>query len=194
MLMGAIPCLALGLWVGSYLSSESQEAGEGEAVYRGKSIRFWLLQLEDYDPHYRQAAVQALGPSVVSTLGRMLQDRDPLVRVDAAIALRRFGAEAQPALAALLAALDDENLLVRCNVVPALGGMDTQDPAIMAALTKAIKDPCAAVRLIAVKTVGEIGPGAKDAVPVIREALADSDRDVRQLAAEALRKIDRVQE
>ena len=108
--------------------------------------------------------------------------------------LRRFGAEARPALAALLTALDDENLLVRSNIVPALGTIDAQDPTVLAALARAVKDKCAAVRLIAVKTLGEIAPRTKESIAALQGALADPDPDVCQFAAEALRKIGHVEE
>src|SRR5207253_1851196 len=122
-LSATIPCLALGVWAGSHPCLELQQSDKEEAVYRGKPTSFWIVQLEDHDPTYRQDAVQALekiGPlelSVVPALGRMLKDRDPLVRVGAARALGQFGTEAQPALAALLATLDDDNHFVRNNIV-----------------------------------------------------------------------------
>src|SRR5438128_6044438 len=106
-LVGIILSLALGFWLGSSPSlpfSEWRENAQGEAFYQGRPASSWLWQFEDHDPMYRLEAVQALeriaahDPSIIPTLGGMLKDRDKLVRVGVAGALRRLGAGARPAL------------------------------------------------------------------------------------------------
>jgi hypothetical protein len=200
MLAGALPCLALAMWAGSHPVSESNEAGRREAIYQGKPLSTWLLQLEDHDPGYRREAIGALEkiapsePSVVSAVSGALKDQVPLVRIGAACALRRLGAEARPALPALLAAVDDDNQLVRSNVVAALARIEPHNESVLTALARALKDESPTVRRTTLDALGEIGRGAKELSAAVREALADPDPDVRQGAAEALSQIERDKE
>src|SRR5438105_11046454 len=103
--------LALGLWAGSsalLASMPSADGGSAEAVYQGQPTCFWIRQLQDNDPAFRQQAMQALeqiGPqeeAVVPALASMLKDRNAGVRMGAALALRRLGSEAGSAVPALI--------------------------------------------------------------------------------------------
>src|SRR6266446_141388 len=57
-------------------------------------------------------------------------------------------------------------------------------------LISAIKDKNGDVRWCCIRALSLIGPPAKAAIPPLKSALGDSDRNVRQLAAYALEKIE----
>src|SRR5438132_4358963 len=176
-LSGASAGLVLGLWVGS-VATRSLPGPEGDGPsrtqYQGRETGFWLRQLKDSDPIYRQEAIQALekiGPgesSVVPALAGMLKDRVALVRVGAANALRAIGPEARPILPSLLAALSDDNQFVRANAIATLGKIGPENEAVQAALIKATKDESIPVRRLALGALGAMGPGAKGFLPAVR--------------------------
>jgi HEAT repeat protein len=192
--------LALGLWAGSSPTLASKSCPDGasaEALYQGQPTSYWIRQLHDRAPAFRQQAIQALeliGPkeeAVVPALAGMLKDRNAAVRMGAALALRRLGPEARSAVPELIAALKDENQHVRFDAVRALGSISPQDEAVVAALIAMLHDASPIVRARTIKTVAEIAPHSQDVLAAVRAALQDDDPDVRQAAAEALAKMGR---
>jgi len=88
--------------VGRFVSVASLKAFRGWAERRSPlpgpaPTSFWIRQLQDRAPAFRQQAIQALeliGPkeeAVVPALAGMLKDRNTGVRVGTAVALRRIG-------------------------------------------------------------------------------------------------------
>src|SRR5438128_8141211 len=147
--------LALGLWAGSSPTLTLKPSADGaseEALYQGQPTSFWIRQLQDRAPAFRQQAVQALeliGPkdeAVVPALAGMLKDRNAGVRMGAALALRRLGTEARSAVPELIATLQDENQHVRFDAVCALGSISPQAKAALAALIAMLHDPRPLVR------------------------------------------------
>jgi len=201
MLSSFVIGLAVGLWAGSSSRLASQVSANGqkqEAVYEGRPAGFWVRQLQDRAPAFRQQAIQALeqiGPkdeAVVPALAGMLQDRNAGVRMGAALALRRLGPEAGSAVPALIAALKDENQHVRFDAVCALADISPHDEAVLAALVATLQaDPSPMVRVRILKTLAEIAPGSSAGLSASREALKDSEPEVCQAAAGALDKIKR---
>jgi HEAT repeat protein len=154
--------LAMGLWIGGspmFASNTSADGTSEEAFYRGRPTSFWIRQLQDRDPAFRQAAIQALeliGPqeqAVVPAVASMLKDGNVGVRMGAAFALGRIGPEAGPALPDLTTALQDKNRSVRLTVVGALGSIGPQDEEVRAALQGALQDDDAEVRRAAGKAL-----------------------------------------
>jgi HEAT repeat protein len=137
--------------------------------------------------------------SVVPELTRAVGDRDPVVRMDAVIALLRLRGEARPAATALAAAIRDDandtNLTVfaftiREHAVVALGFATAGTPEGVPVLTEALRDAqTPAGRRAAARALGAVGPEARPAVPRLRELSKDADPDVRDAAAEALASI-----
>jgi HEAT repeat protein len=76
-----------------------------------------------------------------------------------------------------------------CKAVSQRGTVRVPKQAV-AALVEAMKDSDD-VRQRAIRALGRIGPRAKAAVPALSQALKDKNAQVRKVAADALRKIDR---
>jgi HEAT repeat protein len=147
-------------------------------------------------------AMTKLAPAtraVVPELTRAVGDRDPVVRMDAVIALMQLRGEARPAAAALTAAIRDDandtNLTVfaftiREHAVVALGFATAGTPEGVPVLTEALRDAQSPAALrAAARGLGAVGPDARPAVPRLRELSKDADPDVRDAAAEALASI-----
>src|SRR5262245_2918063 len=164
------------------------------------------LMLEDPDQAVRSEAALALSKmdpaskEAVPQLAKALESEDPLVRMNAARALFRLKHDARPAVPAMLKAMaDDENqtnagiftTTVYELVVLALGrataGTDEAVPVLTDALKKA---PRLQSRLAAIRALGEVGPAAKSAVPLLKPLLDDKDRNIKEAADEALRRIE----
>src|SRR5262249_51796825 len=90
-------------------------------------------------------------PSLVKTLR---EDKDPNMRYWAAESLGHYGAEAQPAVPDLIAALKDEDKMVRMGAAYALG--EIKSPDAIPALQEATKDPEKEVRDAATSSIKQI--------------------------------------
>ena len=101
-------------------------------------------------------------------LGEALEDSEPQVRMNSALALLRLGPAATPAVPSLIKAL--------------------RDPANR----KDVGQFLASVAQTAALTLGRIGPPAREAIPVLAEVSTDnaSDKLLRKDAVEALKRID----
>lgn len=92
----------------------------------------------------RETAADALariGDAAVPALIETLADPEDDVRAQAARALARMGAKAEPAVPALIAALNDANRDVRQGAARALGQIGSAAEEAVPALIEAIKDP-----------------------------------------------------
>jgi HEAT repeat protein len=58
------------------------------------------------------------------------------------------------------------------------------------ALTESLKDPDARIRYYAAKALGKIGPDARNAVSALKSAMQDNDKDTRQAATDAIKRIE----
>ena len=141
-----------------------------------------------------QPSVQALAASLGSP--------DSRERIKAAMALSEAGPSAKDALPALTKALADRNLNVRYFAGSALRGLGPAAASAVPALMAMLKTFPGAVpelegppryfadtRSVAAEALGAIGPAAKAARPALAEALKDPSPDVREAAAEALKKV-----
>jgi HEAT repeat protein len=132
-------------------------------------------------------AVRGIDTSAaVPALTEALQDGDAETRVKVLRALLCAGANAHPAMPAVLRALKDE-AAVRKEAAEVLGrtGLRT-DPAIVAGLLAALQDDDAEVRQEAAEALGRLGTPSKDVIPALRRALDDPDERVRKEAKESL--------
>jgi HEAT repeat protein len=166
----------------------------------GRNRQAWLIAV---------AVVMGCAASVVAQDARVaelieqLKSPDAGIRGRAAISLDQLGAAAKPAIPALATALADKNLNVRYWCAKVLRGFGPEAkeavPALVAALrtfpggSPALDGPeryYPDVRSVAAEALGAIGPAAKDAVPALKEAAADKSPDVREAAAQAIRRIE----
>ena len=85
-------------------------------------------------------------------------------RLAALRALKKLGAEAAPAVEALIKALGDKETAIRSHAAEALRGIGPGAAGAVEALTRALADERALVRKNAALALGAIGPAAADAV------------------------------
>jgi hypothetical protein len=131
-------------------------------------------------------ALQSQGAGAVESLAQMLQDDESeAVREAAARALARTRTEiAIPPLARALR--EDARQQVRVAAAEALGALGSERA--VPALVGALRDGEPAVRVTAVEALGAIG-GRQAVVALLEAAAGDRDPQVRQAAAEAVRRL-----
>ena len=165
------------------------------------------ILLKDPSPGARIEASFALtrmsphSRSAVPALAQALADQQPLVRINAITALISLRAESRPAIPALLKILHKERLRTPFGgfvgsipeaAATALGWASSGSAEAVPDLTKALQTAqTEGMRIAAARALGEIGAVAQPALPYVRALLQDQDPRVREVAAEALKKITR---
>lgn len=121
-------------------------------------------------------ACEPEGRPPVDALAGLLADPDPETRRQAAHWLGRIGAEAGPAVPALVAALDDDRKIdpIKLDTGPWYGSLDY------------CRDDPWQVRWYATVALGRIGPEARAAVPRLIELLDSEDAEMRLATIGAL--------
>jgi len=122
----------------------------------------------------------------VEVLVEQLSSGDEAARCLTIDALAEHGADAAPAVQALIGLMADESALVRAHAARTLG--EIGDPAKPAAevLAQAMADDNEDVRLMAVGALAKIKPGKEKVVPLMLKAMADEDYSVVLRATHAL--------
>jgi HEAT repeat protein len=161
---------------------------------------------EDADGEIRYQAALALSkiaPAAIAALPALAraldEDESPKVRMNAAIALCRLGPQARPAAAVLIRALERRanrtNLAkYTCTIQEmasvALGRATAGTTEGVAALTTALGNArTSSKRRFLAQALGDIGASAQAAASRLQSLLDDDSPEVRESAAEALRKI-----
>ncbi len=175
---------------------------------RGESARpaarALIERLSDPNPFVRWVAVRTLGrfrspaaPGAVEGLGNTLMDRDLSVRIAAANALESLGAEAGPAIPALLASANRGDADYREAALRAIGTAGPFVPStvilrekrgqvIVPVVARELSNPDVRVRRAAALALGRLGNDAALAAGALQKALNDDDSEVRRYATEAL--------
>jgi HEAT repeat protein len=128
--------------------------------------------------------------AAVPALSRVLKPADTEVSEAAADALAGFGADAAPAVPALLDLLaHTTKRSLQQSIAYAFGEIgpaaNQAVPQLMS-LVQSDKEPDGALRDVAAASLGKIGPGAAEAVPLLAAALKSDDVRLLSIAAEAL--------
>jgi HEAT repeat protein len=161
---------------------------------------------EDSDAELRHQAALTLvkmapaSEAAVPALARALEeDAVPAVRMNAVIALDLLGTRARPATPVLIRALQRRanrtnlgtfSFTIQEMAALALGRATAGTTEGVAALTEALEGArTASKRRLVARALGEVGASAREAEPRLRALLADKNREVREAAEEALRKI-----
>jgi HEAT repeat protein len=157
-----------------------------------------LLRRKEAEGIHRLWAAQAVGfllePADLAGFRAALQDRDPLVRLQAAAMLteRTKGDELKDMLPVLLRGLKHEEAAVRSYAVKCLqANVPPADLAsdVIAALQKATLDPSPLVRREAAVALVRLTGVAKEGMPVLLALLAEPRLKERAEAARALGKL-----
>jgi HEAT repeat protein len=164
---------------------------------RGKSVAALAAELQSPDAHTRHLAARQLAKiggqakEAVPQLTLALRDSDKSVRHYAAKTLAEVGIDARPATDALVDDLADPDPETRYYVVKALSKveLDKSHAGAVPALVKTLKDENPKTRYYSAKVLKGMGPAAIAAAPALREAINDTDKDVKETAAIALKKI-----
>jgi hypothetical protein len=164
--------------------------------------RLAQLLRTDPDANVRATAADSIrkmapaSAAFVADLGGALDDTDPLVRMNAALALLALKESARVAVPNLIAAVGDEDndtnldfftMTIRQAVVRALGAAAAGTDAAIPTLSAVLDGPAPSLtKAAAAWGLGMAGPHARATAPVVRALLRDPNPDVRYEAEEAL--------
>ena len=110
-------------------------------------------------------AVSGQRPGEVTRLIEQLKDENPIVRSNAAQALRDFGPEARQAVRPLIEAMKDEDREVRLYAAEALGNIGPKAKVAVPALIEAMKNDAQDVRQQAAEALRRIQAKEEAAPP-----------------------------
>ena len=124
---------------------------------------------------------------VLADLLRAVKNKDDAnARIEAMVGLQEFGPKAEAAVPDLLDALETKNEDLRINAAITLGKIGKAAVKPVAELLTSKDDD---TKFYAIWTIGWIGPDAKEAVPALRALATDPNKQVREVAAGAVRKV-----
>lgn len=171
-----------------------QLAASRETSYKDKTPEEWLRLLRSNDVRRRNRAADALvqyGPTQIPAIVQVLEDKTlDGARLSAAQALGSYGAKAEAAVPALVAAMKDAKWNGRDGAAMALGRIGQRPDEVVPALIEALKsDPDETVRAAAAEALGKISHDGGRVVTALARALDDKAVNVRAEAAEALEKL-----
>jgi HEAT repeat protein len=129
---------------------------------------------------------QRAGKAAIPILTRLLKDKERSVVVEAAHALKTFGADAAPAAPALLEALKSEESTIRIAAAGVLGKLDAAAKPAVPSLIAMLKAGDQWERGYTALALGDLGPIAKEAIPDLIKATQDREAAVQCNAAYAL--------
>jgi HEAT repeat protein len=195
--------------------SEVERLGGHEVA--AQKLSFYLRIPAGFTPNRWMAAemLARCGPAAVQVLVRCLVDLDDRTRSAAADALSGFGREDVPGL---IRAMREDRGDTRGWAAWLLGMAGRETSAAIPPLVEMLEDRVTTVKLeiieipigpdtephrfgpsygnrrvplrtVAARSLGTIGPAAREAIPALEKLLNDEDYEVRQDAAEAIKKI-----
>jgi HEAT repeat protein len=151
-----------------------------------------LEAMRDPEWNVRNAAGRALeetaGPEHAELLTAALAPPDVETRYHVARALARVGPSAARAVPVLQDTLSDADAEVRMEAVWALAAIGPAAASAVPALLRALEDADAQVRAAAAWALAHVGAG-RAAVPALQPLSRDPDRDVREAAEAASRRL-----
>lgn len=132
-------------------------------------------------------ALGQIGPGAVPALAKAVQSHDPLVCRGAGSALHLIGAEARPAVPALMKVLEEGHSSdTRISAIYALKGIGPEAKAAVPLLIKALDCEDFHTQYFAAQALGAMGKEAQAAVPALRRKVKEGVASVRRHAAAAL--------
>lgn len=135
------------------------------------------------------ASIADLGPAagpVAPIVATYLKHNNWVYRSYAATALSKMGPAAKAVTKDLVAAIGDEEMLVAGIISTTLISIG---PPAVGPTSLALADPNPRVRRRAAETLGQMGAAGKSILPALGRASTDNQKQVREAALEAIRKI-----
>jgi HEAT repeat protein len=157
-------------------------------------VQTLVMLLKDPDPATRAQAIETIGElgpkakAATPDLQKALADKDGIVRLQAALALKKLG-DAKDSLTDLVKLLDDPDGRVRKIAAASLEEVGPDAKPAVPGLTRMLRSRDRAARQQAANTLKAIGMRARAAVPELTNLLMDSDMEVRTSGIQALGKI-----
>lgn len=189
-----------------------------EPSYHGRSIRYWVNRLGEFDGlQYHaetQEALRSIGADAVPWLMKELEvrnaaNRDATIlwlrdkfhlperfhaaserRALAAIGLYVLGATGSNSIPALIRQLGDPEIYPRVYAAAALGEIRTNARDTIPALITALNDKVDVVVVNAATALTQYGLNAKQAVPALTNLVTNTNQSIQKAASRALKKID----
>jgi len=201
-LAGLFLSIILGALVATLFHSQTaaepgNRTADDEPTYQGEAADFWLAQMENSDPVYRQTAVIALGEMglhdddrVHDAVLKAARDEDGDVRFMAINSLQKIRPQDPRTIDTFIAVLADSNRLVRIQAVIGLGHAGRPSNPIISGLVGALHDADCIVRQQALQALGRYGPAAHQVLSEVTAALQDPFPPVRDAAGVAKAKIE----
>lgn len=147
--------------------------------------------LDDKQTSYTAAtALGGIGGGSIPVLTQALTNTHACARESAARVLGLFGAKAQSAIPALIRCAADKDDSVRGFATFSLGQIGREPDVVVPVLIMNLRDSYHSARWNAACALGNFGDQAKAAIPALLQVLHGNDPDVRDIAADALRRID----
>lgn len=141
-------------------------------------------------PRVAASAVKKIGEKdAIPQLIEALKHSNEGARRNAAIALGWYEKDAEKAVPILVDLLKEKGRFVRHDAAQSLWRIE-KNPKALIVLIVDLKHDIPDTRWNAARILGTLGKDAKEAVPGLVEALRDGDKEVREQAASALKKID----
>lgn len=114
---------------------------------------------------------------VIATLLARLQDEEPQVRFEAALALGGLGNASEAVIQALVSTLDDEDSKVRSFATLALSNLGNTSDLVIEELLSRLQDEDAQVRLYAARGLASLGNTSDLVIETLLNELQDDDYD-----------------
>ncbi|MBI2946272.1 MAG: HEAT repeat domain-containing protein [Verrucomicrobia bacterium] len=134
-----------------------------------------------------------IGPSAaeaVPAVIRAVEFDNPNVRLAAVNFLLAMGPDAQVRISPLIRLVNDKDEGLAWAGLTLVARPARDSPKAMRAVTQALQHESFRVRGKAAITLGQLGARAKEGIPALQAALKDEYWNVREAAAEALKKIE----
>ena len=152
-----------------------------------KDLEQLLAEGDKYVRFQATVALEIIGPEVLSSLVRLLEDENNNVRIGVAQAIGKMGHKAKDSIPYLInIARNRKDLKPTLTMTLKEIGADSMPP-----LIELLGDRDVSIRVWACRTLGVIGPEASAAIPPLLEIVADQDAPstVRQESLVALSRI-----
>lgn len=166
---------------------------------QSRALEIWLGALRDPDVQVRGQAIDACGniqsPSQLFIPGLLENVADTNLWIQAVWTLKKLAPENRDAVPILIEKLKDSRNLTDFNAACYLVRIDPAQPEGLQKLLEVFTNPALGhLRVITIETLREAGCDSPEVISALKAATHESDKNTRQAATAALRRIERKKE